>query len=369
MSTAIVRRPPAIRAAIATPIRAAIDAAESVIDEAPSFDQCVQELQRREDAFIRHRPGTVSLIGTDALEMEGRRVELEPLGLQRLCRHAGAPGAYVRKLPDSAAVPLLEYHLNDTPLRTKSIVTLDGTYVGHVDPHLLYLSVSQALATVQEAVDADLELAGVRLGHTGARVQLLAVNRSTREVTPGDVVRAGLEVSHSFVGEEATIVRGFVLRLVCRNGMTHRLCTAKKPARTRRLSRENPQAEELQLEQLRRLAGSEWAGLEARLDALQRTHDREIDVEQLLERWLSRARLSRMMRLARVAWQLRGTGANTMWEAVNALTWVATHGDPDGETEVPDQARRTLAALGGVLAFQDHHLCPACGHIAASEAA
>jgi hypothetical protein len=54
------------------------------------------------------------------------------------------------------------------------------------------------------------------------------------------------------------------------------------------------------------------------------------------------------------AWRVEGE-ENTHYGAVNALTRVATH-----DLDLSERQRRVLAALAGILAFSEVHLCPRC---------
>ena len=110
------------------------------------------------------------------------------------------------------------------------------------------------------------------------------------------------------------------------------------------------------MDQIRRLVGQTLQGLEPQLMEIQATSQRPANVEELLLRWLQRARISPRNIMPRLleAWRLEGSEA-THYGAVNALTRVGTH-DP----ELSDRQRRVLASLGGLLAFSNVHICPRC---------
>jgi hypothetical protein len=169
-------------------------------------------------------------------------------------------------------------------------------------------------------------------------------------------VTAGLQITYSVTGEAATTIESYFYRLVCENGMVHRECVSAKAARTRRLPVTHANARELQLDQVRRLAVSEWSALTAKLESLHRLNSKPLDVLAFFRRSLERARLrlGALLALLEAAWQCEG-GQATAWGAMNALTRVATH-----ERNLPHRTRRVLAGLAGILAFRDRHVCPRC---------
>jgi len=176
-------------------------------------------------------------------------------------------------------------------------------------------------------------------------------------VRPGDIVESGISIIHAPYGNEPTMIQAFTLRQICSNGMKRRECVSRDGiGRTRKLSVDYPNGRELQLNQIRRLAQQHWNGLQSQLEALRATSERRANVEELLNSWLLRARISRREMMPRLlaAWQAEGAD-NTLYAAVNALTRVATH-DP----ELSTRQRHVLSALGGLLAFSEVHLCPRC---------
>jgi hypothetical protein len=192
----------------------------------------------------------------------------------------------------------------------------------------------------------------------------LVSDTAAQEVAVGDIIRAGLKVTHSVLGEPATSVESFALRLVCRNGMTHRECSSQQATRTRRLPVDRADARRLQIEQVRKIAADTFASLGQRLGRIGRLQNERVEPQDLFARWLERARLSnrQLMPLLREAWQVEG-GRPTAYDAMNALTRVATHA-----TNLPLRQRRTLAGLAGLLAFREWHLCPRCFSMLSSRA-
>ena len=192
----------------------------------------------------------------------------------------------------------------------------------------------------------------------------LVTPRKTIEVTPGDIVQSGLSINHHRFGFQATWIEAFNLRLACSNGMTRRECVKGGLTRTRRLSDDDPDNKGSQIEQIGRLTEQTWTGLERQLEALRTTSERPADVETLLRSWLRKARISEKKMVPRLlaAWAREGS-ERTEYAAVNALTWVATHGD----VAVTQRQRRLLGSMAGLLAFRGVHLCERCWSVLTAE--
>src|ERR1043166_7440645 len=155
----------------------------------------------------------------------------------------------------------------------------------------------------------------------------------------------------------ATTVPTYVLRLVCENGMMHRDCVDhKRSPRTRRLNKNQGNARELQLNQIRRLAADAWRQVPEKLAAIRRLAEERVDATAVIDNFVRRSRLySRsVIELLRRAWQIEG-GEPTAFGVLNALTRVATH-----STDLSYRQRRMLAQLSGVFATRHTHICPRC---------
>jgi hypothetical protein len=228
-----------------------------------------------------------------------------------------------------------------------------------VPGNLLRLPNAAVLRAVWEGMEAGrdgLTVARIEQTEQGMDVELVSSHK-TVDVRVGDIVRGGIHMVHAWQSEEPTRIESFVYRLVCRNGMTRRECGARDGiARTRKLPVDFPNARELQLGQIRRLTAQHWNGLGQQLEALRATTERTAHVEELLTRWLQKARISVQSMMPRLlsAWNEEGA-ENTHYGAVNALTRVATH-----DMSLSWRQRRILAALGGLLAFANVHICPRC---------
>jgi hypothetical protein len=311
-------------------------------------------------------------IADDALVVNDRRFPLGGGTLAKLCDAVKAPAAYLESLDAPRRSDLLDYHLRrgDLGRAEVSVISRGSELValGRADLVRLksYEVVEAALEGTGQA-ETDLEVADLTIDEETCRVSLV-VHRSSREVVPGDIVQAGIQVTHSPVGAFATKLVGYAHRLVCANGMTHRECfdpSAKKirsTARTRRLPTSHPEAKRLQLEQVRHLSAQALGALEARLQGLSALTIERVDFNQLTESWLRRARLSpgRLVPVLREAWE-EGGAESTAYGVLNAFTRAATH-----NMDLGPRDRLILSRLGGLLAFRHDHICPRCFALAST---
>ena len=249
---------------------------------------------------------------------------------------------------------------------TSCIVSRDGAFLGLGRFDLLTLDNVAIVQAVWEGVGTDAPALEVQNLHWDDESFALEVvsPRLAEEIRPGDVIRAGVHVNHSQLDGEATQVMAYVLRLLCENGLVQRQCLGEKRGstpRARRLPADRPEAREMQIAQVSRLITDIWGGLQEKLAAIRRLQDKRVEVSTALERFLrqahlfSRALMSQLLR----AWEAEG-GEATAFDALNALTHVATHA-----REMPAWQRQRLARLAGVYANQDIHLCPYCFSIIA----
>jgi hypothetical protein len=271
----------------------------------------------------------------------------------------GAPGWYFEKHSPWLQATALAAHRDMGDFGVKPTLVLRG-------PNLVTISRGELLSlpnsAVIRAVEEELGIEGE--GLSVARivndaelvdVELVSPTKATM-VRQGDVVQSGLHIVHHRFGSQATLIEAFIFRLVCSNGMTRRECFGDRQIRTRKLPMNFPNNRELQVNQIRRVTRLTWNGLQAQLDAVRATSERAADVEQLLSRWLQRARISMTTMRDRLmaAWHDEGA-ENTHYGAVNALTRVATH-----HHDLSERQRRLLASLAGLLAFSEVHICPRC---------
>lgn len=308
-------------------------------------------------------------IDADRLIVGEHELALGDAGVRRLCGYfKNVPPGYVSGLPPELQARVLQHHLraggfSDQKVGEKNCLVLsrDGQFLslGRADLHTL--SSVEVLQAAGDGIGADalMRVQDLRANDEGFTLDLISP-RVVEEVRPGDILHGGVRIEHSPTGGRATTVAGFVIRLVCANGLVQRECTGPRPrstARTRRLPADRAGARELQINQIRRLAAEAWRGLEGRLAAIRRLRDEALDdVQKDLERFLRQARVFSRGLMARLrrAWEEEGAEPSA-FGLLNALTRVATHA-----TDLDAGQRGRLARLAGVYANHQTHVCPHC---------
>jgi hypothetical protein len=304
----------------------------------------------------------------DGILYRGEVIRLDQSARTRAFNRIGAPNSYLEKhTPQFQAAALSEHATRGDFGGRPTLVLSNGELVTIAKGELLSLSNSDTIRAVQDALGTEGEtLAVAKIGRDPERLDVELVSPSKAiTVRPGDVVQSGLHIVHHRFGNQATVIEAFIHRLICSNGMTRRECVRDGLMRTRKLPVDFPNNRELQMNQIRRLTQQNWNGLQTQLEALRATSERPARVEELLTRWLQRARISvrAMMPRLRAAWREEGA-EDTHYGAVNALTRVATH-----HRDLSERQRRVLASLAGLLAFAEVHICERCFSVLTRSAA
>jgi hypothetical protein len=306
----------------------------------------------------------------DRLIAGGRELRLDGEGFRRFCHRLGAPADYLATLRPGLRALILKTHLAEGRCvdrnltdQTPCIISRGDSFLDFGRTDLASLDTRAVLRAVGEGVGADAPTLQVQNLHQGDEsfTLELVTPRQSEEVRVGDVICGGLRIQHSFLDGPATRLKAFIVRLICTNGMVQHQCVGEKAnprstPRTRRLPTSRPDALELQASQLRRMAADIWAMLPKKLEAIRRLHEKKIEVEHVMERFLRQAHVwtSDLMKRLRAAWK-EEENEPTAFGALNALTRVATH-DPGLE---PWQRER-LYRLAGIYANQDVHVCKQC---------
>jgi hypothetical protein len=334
-----------------------------------NLDDCKQTIERYEGELQRLEVDVNKLrFEGDSLWANDSKLGIDDNCIARLARRAAAPSIYLKRLDPNVRATLLQYHLDAGHFGPERLsITYTPTHLINIgSDSLTSLNGTEVINAIVDGVGTesrDLSVHGFSFSDQGFQLDVLGYH-TREEVLPGDVVQGGLRITYSVLGEHAVWVEGFIVRLLCANGMTHRECVSRRPPRTRRLPLTNHNAKQLQSDQLRRLAAGEWEKLTAKLQALHSLSEERIEFEPMLGRWLERARLSqrRLMPLLLDARQ-HEVNNDTNYAAVNALTRVATHNE-----QLTVRERRTLARLAGLLAFRRLHFCPRCFSVLGDDA-
>jgi hypothetical protein len=334
-----------------------------------SWDVALQQVAAHEASLDRqHCPLHEIHLQEDKLVVGDCVLHLDDDGFEQLCRPFKAPADYLARLSPNLRSGLVNHHLGHAASSVRLtdhntiVLSRNGTFRGFDRGDLCRLPATEVLHAVRDGLQdggAGLEIQA--LGLHDAAVQADVVGRRlTDEVRVGDVIRYGVRVRHSLVGDYATTIESFAFRLVCSNGLVQRQClgpggTARSRPRTRRLPGRFGNVLQQQREQVSRLAAEAWQRLCGMGHGIRALQQRHFDLANL-QRFLRQARMhsGRLLKLVEAAWQAEGAEP-TAFGFLNALTRVATH-----EAGLSAPQRRRLDLLAGVFAGQDVHLCPNC---------
>jgi hypothetical protein len=352
----------------AAPISAPIVAETHIPARTTPWDAALQKIAAYEAGLERQQcPLHLIRVHGSKLVAAGRVLQLDDDGFERLCRALAAPAKYVARFGPMVRSGLLNYdlmHSDGTSRLAGNAVVLsrDNTFRGFDRGDLYRLPATEVLCAVHAGIQEHHEELGIQtLKLNDEALQMDIVSPLlTEAIRVGDVIRYGLRVRHSLLGEYATTIESFAFRLVCSNGLVQRQCpggkgTARSRPRTRRLPARFGDAKQQQRQQIARLAAEAWQRLRGMSEGIRGLQARRLDLGDL-QRFLRQARMhsGRLLKLVEAAWGAEGAEP-TAYGFLNALTWVATH-----EPGLSDQQRRRLDLLAGVFAGQDTHLCPHC---------
>ena len=201
--------------------------------EGLSLQEMAAEIERqsklKEDYLIDTQNLLLEPFGSQVfLHMQENGIDVvEPLEINQIAHrqlgtHLKIPAAYYDRMLESYP-ELLAQNVNAWLHReptTRMIRTMSGTaraFLSNRYRRLDNLEVAQAvLPIIGEMQGVHFESCEV----TDSRMYLKVVNtRLQAEVTPGDIVQAGIIISNSEVGQGSVCVQPLVYRLVCSNGM------------------------------------------------------------------------------------------------------------------------------------------------------
>ena len=155
------------------------------------------------------------------------------IAAQQIATFTGIPSTYYSRMRESAP-DLLDTNINtwlEKEDTTRMIRTLDGrarAFLSNkylpIDNYEIAMRVLPVLANIVDLSDKN-----VSCELTDRNMYIKVVNyKLEREVTPGDVVQAGIIVTNSEVGQGMVSIMPFMNRLVCSNGMVIDLAAKKR---------------------------------------------------------------------------------------------------------------------------------------------
>ena len=199
-----------------------------------TLEALATEIQRQKDAKVDYIVNTGKLqmdaCGNDVvlrvMDTEGGD-RIEPLDItqnahRQIGTHLSIPSKYYEKMRTEDP-ELLTVNVNSWLSRsntTRMLRVLDGRARAFLSNRYLRLD-NYEIANAVLPIIADIKGATVESCQiTEDRMYIKVVNeRLQKEVTPGDIVQAGIIISNSEVGLGSVSVQPLVYRLVCSNGM------------------------------------------------------------------------------------------------------------------------------------------------------
>lgn len=330
-----------------------------------------QQLEARRERTSSHIVPKASLRLDDSgkLGAGDRTFYLAVEGREKLAREAGIPANFFAKCP-----PPLQSELFNTfypkalpehsdPGKILLVVQDEKFAVGLAPADLVFLPTSEVFELALDArpsnIDEDeLEVAHLHLDGD-SRVSIVSREKKTNP-RPDDLVKAGIDIRHSDVGEFATQIDTFLLRLACSNGMLSRVCThgSKTPVRVRRAAAHH---EDLTRQRIAEVARQGWAELDAKMAAVEQLATESVDNPGALIRSIGeKLRLSdRLIQEIVDAPNQDELGpSGTLWDVVGAFSRVGTH-----HSRLSPATRRYLQELSGDMIGERLERCPKCGAV------
>lgn len=183
--------------------------------------QIVEPLSKLRVRTIDHSPNTRIVVTPEMVTLRpgggARTLELTEAGVLGMAKYAGISEDLGKQLSPATfsrvATELLERK------RHYSLILNEGRVVGFSKPRdYRDMSVERVLATVDRAAkNSEIHQVLVLPNYV---ISLDLIGAQERAVVPGDLVRAGANVTFSPIGTVLPTVNSFVLRLQCTNGAT-----------------------------------------------------------------------------------------------------------------------------------------------------
>ncbi len=335
-----------------------IDATREVLGQTEPLTEVAFSLAGDDVAF-EVAPGWNSVLearpGTDVLDasvrVQGSVYRLTKDAMLAATAAVGLPDGYVAKCPADLLSLNLAYWFSHDHRQMKMLARQDvamGFTRTSLTPYSNLRLLDAALAAVAGRYGEGTVYADYKLAHSLPSTHLrLIVPETMRSVREGDAWSAGVQVANSLVGEEPTVLTGYMLRYWCTNGAIMTAVTSGN------YSRRGGSPDEV-YEWARRSVDEILGGLEeefSQLDELTRIPV-EGDVRQ--------AAADLGLRIPRgferdVVAEFRRTGDFTLYGLMNAITAFANGAD------VPERTRQALMTAGGSLPRAASQRCPHCG--------
>lgn len=201
--------------------------------------EIMRQKDRKEDYIVSTPNLRMETCGSDMLLRildEDGNDRIEPLDVgpnahRQIATHLAIPTKYYAKMQEENP-ELLSVNVNSWFMRSETqrmLRVLDGrarAFLSNRYKRLDHYQIAEAvLPVIGQMPDVRFESCQI----TEDRMYIKAVNpRLQAEVTPGDIIQAGLIISNSEVGLGSVTIQPLVYRLVCKNGMVVNDAATKK---------------------------------------------------------------------------------------------------------------------------------------------
>ncbi len=286
----------------------------------------------------------------------------------RLCRSQGIPVGFADRIPQDLLATVFNRLQEDKPIHSGVRLNIQNDrVVTHIsEPGLITLAnepvFDEVLAGFTEGSERDvkdLQVAEFR-PRAGLVSVLLYTETIDHEPREGDLLCPGISLVHSSTGSHATQVATFIRRLVCRNGMTIRVCEEGHKLRIRRLAQDEFDERDV-LKQVRNMARRASTDFEVKLKVFGLLRDNKVpNPEAALRRIARQLHLKKNLldQLLQAFYEDELGVDETAYGLVNALARVVTH-----SPELGDVQRIDLMETVGTYTQSRIRQCELCSSI------
>lgn len=316
---------------------------------------------------------------------DGEPLQLDAATHARLCSVLRFPPGLEDRLPEQLGNAVwdnlwkneLSKPPQDRQIPDRMRLSIDGDRVcGFRNADFVVISAANVAEALMSLGDSrfDFSSATVRhqqLDHSGFTVRF-SFPTVCAKPRADDIVEGGLELVHSATGHCATRVRNFLYRVVCTNGMTTQVCVGDKTVRLRTRS-EKQFAHGEMIASLTLVLKEALNQLGCKMNGVVQLAQNHVNAIEHIEQIATKHRLSKKVveelkqALNQDELDPMGESDPTMFDVVNALSRVATHGrvTTAGSDDwiIRKSVRESLTLVSGTLAASPVHLCPTCRRI------
>jgi len=284
--------------------------------------------------------------------------EVFPMTTSAFGQFAGVldlPIAFTQKMPDDLLEYNVNYLLNFRSDNNYTALVEDGVIRSFMSPDSPRVSSLEVFSALEEVFESDYDLKYVKLNDGGMSFSILP--HEYKESLDGSNLFGGLSVSYSDSWKTAPSINTYIWRELCANGMIESLKSKKfrvKDSSSEKILAQVQEFARLSLDALPLLFEQYEALLGEKID----------DYVRVVSRVCSQHRLSSKVKDRLLFWAKQDDFLMTisdhkiknMHDIVNLFTFVGSH-----DSELPQNVRETLLAIGGSLTSEHAERCGSCG--------